>query len=237
MKLMKVREIWPWPRTIKKIYWILSKVSPCMLTYQSFRPSDLFPHLRDLLIEMSDCSRCSPCWWRTLGVPDNFQGRNTITLRTPLIIREWIDTNMRKICIYWTISQVVFVDTLQMLTHRSSSSSFTGTVSVDRLLLQTHRILPSASIQTHTLLPSPWPLWQSSEFEQLHVVHWQFLDQERLTRSVASVWRQSCLFFVHNKPFPSLPFPRLRCLLLLKKMKRHTFTNYFINFISRPKWN
>ena len=54
--------------------------------------------------------------------------------RTPLIIREWIDTNMSTICIYWTIRQVVFVDTLQMLTHRSSSSPFTGTVSADRLL-------------------------------------------------------------------------------------------------------
>ena len=139
---------------------------------------------------------------------------------------------------YWTIRQVVFVDTLEMLSHRSSPrllllGLWVWTVSLGSCVW----FMSSTSCSSSSCVNSSSSSLSSSQFEQLHVVHWQFLDQERLTRSPGPIWRQSCLFFCHNKPFPSLPFPRLQCLLLLKKMKRHNFTNYFINFISRPKWN
>ncbi len=190
-----------------------------------------------VLLEMSDCIRCDPCWWHTLGSLDKCQGRITITLRTPLIIREWIDTNMRTICIYWTIRQAVFVDTLQMLTHRRSSSSFPWTVSADRLISR-HTGSCRVHRYRHTLLPSPWSHWQTSEFEQLYVMHWQFLDQERLTRSTVPVWNQSWLIFGHNKPFPYLPFPRLRCLLYCSFHDRNEINEVkFRVSVSRKLWN
>ena len=98
--------------------------------------------------------------------------------------------------------------------------------------LQTHRILPSPSTQTNQLLQSP-------------LTHWKTSELNRWTWHTVNFWSSRSLLELHHRfgrhrawINPSLPLhsPRLQCLLVIKKMKSHNFTNCFIDFISRPRW-
>jgi hypothetical protein len=54
--------------------------------------------------------------------------------------------------------------------------------------------LPTPWIQTHKLLPSPSAHCQAWELEELNVVQWQLLEQQKLTGSSLPVWPQLRLF-------------------------------------------
>ena len=84
--------------------------------------------------------------------------------------------------------------------------------------------LPSVSIQTRKLLPSPSAQYQSWELEQLNVVQLQFLEQQNLTGSSLPVWSQSRVFVGLNTHFPLLSWS-----CVPQKNEETQFTNYFIS--------